>query len=149
MIYDELRHAGGQKSIDDIKNDIWSLNALLQTDRTHIDPAPLLKEAILPVKYPDGGSALRNIDAVFAVGDDRQLCGRLQAYINLLDYDFEEIRLLKPFIRWAKLEERYLSQSVREFTRVSPQATRRPITEDKYEVNRKAYAILRQVLIIS
>ncbi|KAK7222154.1 hypothetical protein V2G26_010157 [Clonostachys chloroleuca] len=143
MMYDELRHAGGQKSIDDIKNDIWSLNALLQTDRTHIDPDPLLREAILPVKYPDGGSALRNIDAVFAVGDDRQLCGRLQAYINLLDYDFEEIRLLKPFIRWAKLEERYLSQSVREFTRVSPSATRRSITGDKYDISRKAYAILR------
>ncbi|CAG9997117.1 unnamed protein product [Clonostachys byssicola] len=143
MLYDELRHAGGQKSIDDIKNHIWSLNTLLQADQTHIDPAPLLREAILPVKYPGGGLALGNIDAVFAVGDDRQLCGRLQAYINLLDYDFEEIRRLKPFICWAKLDERYVSQSVREFTRVSPSATRRPITEEKYDISRKAYAILR------
>ncbi|CAH0025380.1 unnamed protein product [Clonostachys rhizophaga] len=143
MMYDELRHAGGQKSIDDIKNDIWSLNALLQTDRTHIDPVPLLREAIFPVKYPEGGLALRNIDAVFAVGDDRQLCGRLQSHINLLDYDFEDIRRLKPFICWVKLDERYLSQSVREFTRVSSSATRRPITEDKYDISRKAYAILR------
>ncbi|CAH0058483.1 unnamed protein product [Clonostachys solani] len=143
MIYDELRHADGQKSIDDIKNGIWSLNALLQTDRTHIDPIPLLRENIFPVKYPDGSSALGNIDTVFAVGDDRQLCSRLEIYINLLDYGFEEVRRLKPFISWAKLDERYLSQSVREFTRVSSSARRRPITEDKYDISRKAYAILR------
>ncbi|VUC26126.1 unnamed protein product [Clonostachys rosea] len=143
MMYDELRHSNGQKSIDDIKNDIWSLNALLQTDQTHIDPVPLLRANVFPVKYPGGSPVLRSIDTVFVVGDDRRLRARLESRVNLLDYDFKEIRRLKPFIYWAKLDKRYLSQSVREFTRVSPSAMSRPITEDKYDISRKAYAILR------
>jgi hypothetical protein len=142
MVYDELCNVSPQRSVDEIKNIIWSLNALLQTESDRLDPEPLRKAHIFPVRHPDGSVILLSADTEFAIVDRDHLAARFRDRIKLLDYTLEEVRRLKPFLQWANLEQRYLSASVKEITSFQGGPTR-PISMPNRNLNRKAHALLR------
>jgi hypothetical protein len=142
MIYDELCNVSPQRGVDELKNIIWSLNALLQTELDQLDPEPLRKAHIFPVRYPNGGVSLLSADTEFAIVDRDHLAARFRDRIKLLDYTLEEVRRLKPFLQWANLEQRYLSASVKEITSFQGGPTR-PISLPNRNLNHKAHALLR------
>ncbi|KAF5007724.1 hypothetical protein FDECE_5972 [Fusarium decemcellulare] len=141
MVYDELRQSP-QSSTEEIKVAILSFNGLLQAERTNLDPEPIRKAKIFPVRYPNGTVVLSSVDVDFAIGDRDKLKAKFQDKISLLDFDLEDIRRLKSFFEWAGLQERYLSNSVRERTSI-PNDSGRPISSRNRDLKRKAYYIAR------
>ncbi|KAI8670009.1 hypothetical protein NCS56_00804700 [Fusarium sp. Ph1] len=141
IVYDELRQSP-RSSTDEIKVAILSLNGLLQTERTHLDPEPIRKAKIFPVRYPNGTVVLSSVGADFAIGDRDKLKVRFQDKISLLDFGLEDVRRLKPLFEWASLQDRYLSHSVKERTSVST-SLGRPISSRNRDLKRKAYYIAR------
>ncbi|EEY19489.1 conserved hypothetical protein [Verticillium alfalfae VaMs.102] len=142
MVYDELLQTDAQASIDDVKATLWSLNALLQTEKELPDPVPLHRIPIFPVKYASGNLTLRTIGAGFAIVDNESLADKFRSRIKLLDFSREEVLRLKPFIRWVGLANNYLSAAVRESTSVA-EADSRPVSTPIHDIKRKAHAISR------
>ncbi|KAJ3546237.1 hypothetical protein NM208_g2100 [Fusarium decemcellulare] len=141
MVYDELRQSP-QSSREEVKVAILSFNRLLQAERTNLDPEPIRKAKIFPVRYPNGSVILDSVDVEFAIGDRDKLKANFQDKISLLDFDLGDVRRLKPFFEWAGLQERYLSNSVRERTSISSELGR-PISSPNRDLKRKAYYIAR------
>ncbi|KAF4468849.1 ATPase-like ATP-binding domain [Fusarium albosuccineum] len=141
MVYDELRQSP-QSSMEEIKVAILSFNGLLQAERTNLDPQPIRKAKIFPVRFPKGSIILSSVDVDFAIGDRDKLKAKFQDKINLLDFDLEDIRRLKSFFEWAGLQERYLSNSVRERTSI-PIDLGCPISSRNRDLKRKAYYVAR------
>lgn len=142
MVYDELLEAGPQASISDVKAKIWSLNALLQTEPSDIDPDALKQACVLPVINPDGTKSLVTASADFAIGDRDYLSKKFQYRIKLLDYSLKDIRHLRNFFEWARLGHHYLSVAIREFTSVSGE-TQPLIPRRDRDLKRVAYGLLR------
>lgn len=142
MVYDELRQSSRQKGIDEIKGAIFVMNDLLESKSTSLDPGPVLKAEIFPLEYPKGSPVLRSIDTDFAIGDRTSLKERFRGKITLLDFDLEEVCHLRPFFEWAGLQNRYLSNMVREETHASDDSGR-PVRSESRDLKRKAYYILR------
>ena len=141
MVYDELRQSH-QSSTEDIKVAILSLNGLLQTESTFLDPEPIREARIFPVRYPNGSVTLRSADVDFAIGDRAKLKTMFHDKINLLDFEMEDVQLLKPLIEWLKFQDRYLSNSVEESTSIFS-SSGRPISRPDRDLKRKAYYIAR------
>ncbi|KAM5345808.1 hypothetical protein ACJ41O_011669 [Fusarium nematophilum] len=141
MVYDELRQSP-QSSTDEIKVAILSLNGLLQAERTLLDPEPIRKAKIFPVRYPNGTVVLSSVGVDFAIGDRDKLRTKFQDKISLLDFDLEDVRRLKPFFEWTSLQDRYLSNSVTERTSISSDPGR-PISSRNRDLKCKAYYIAR------
>lgn len=142
MVYDELQQDTHTSSVEDVKTAIFSFNSQLQTDRTTLDPAPVLKNKIFPVKYPNGTVELRSIDTEFAIGDRDYLTTKFQHKVSMLDFDLEDVRRLTPFLEWARLQNRYLSNCVKEISTIS-EGAERPVSSSNRDLKRKAYYILR------
>ncbi|KAM7185751.1 hypothetical protein V8F20_011688 [Naviculisporaceae sp. PSN 640] len=150
IVYDDLVESRPQRprTVNDIKNTIWSFNSLIQTEpdmRRQLDPEPVLKASVFPVRYPgDGGKRLVSAkDVEFAIVDREHLAGRFEGRIKFLDYDLAEVRRLQPFLEWCNLGHRYISRSVKEITSVSSGQTGRSISNSHRDIKRKAHAILR------
>lgn len=144
MVYDELRQSL-QSSTEEVKVAILSFNGLLQTEPSHLDPKPIRKAKIFPVRYSNGTVVLSSMDVGFAIGDRDKLKTQFQDKISLLDFDLEDVCRLKPFFEWVGLQNRYLSTSVRESTSISSDSGR-PISSRNRDLKRKAYHIARYVL---
>ncbi|KAM0280907.1 hypothetical protein ACHAQH_003796 [Verticillium albo-atrum] len=142
MVYDELLQTNAQAPIDDVKATLWSLNALLKTERELPDPEPLFRIPVLPVQYTSGNTALRKIGTDFAIVDNESLADKFRSRIKLLDFRREEVLRLKPFLEWVGLTNRYLLATVRESTSVA-EADSRPISNPNHDIKRKAHAISR------
>jgi hypothetical protein len=144
MVFDELTQPAPRKTTDEVKSTIWSFNELLQTEPTFLDPTPLLKACVFPIRYANGTVTLSSATTEFAIADREYLDLRFRGLIKLLDYSMEDVRHLKPFFEWANLTHRYLSIAVRETTFVEHGKTR-PITAPNRDLKRKAHALLRYV----
>lgn len=142
MVYDELLQAGPQASPSDVKAKIWSLNALLETESSYIDPDALKQAHVLPVINPDGTKSLVTASAEFAIGDRDYLTKKFQYRIKLLDYSLKDINRLRKFFEWAKLGHRYLSVAIREFTSVCGE-TEPLIPRRDRDLKLVAYGLLR------
>lgn len=145
MVYDELRQSSGN-NIEETKGAILSLNGLLQTETTRLDPEPIRQAKVFPVRYPTGTIVLSSVSADFAIGDREKLNTMFRDKITLLDFDMEEIRRLGPLIEWLKLQDRYLSNSVEEDSFIVGDL-KNPISTPNRDLKRKAYHITRYVLI--
>lgn len=143
MLYDELIQPSPQKDRNDLKDAILSFSSLLQTEPTLLDPQPILDVDNFPVRYCNGEVALRSAKVDFAIPDRDPLRNVFQDKITMLDFNLEDVRRLKPFFEWTKLEGRYLSNCVIEGTSVSKIG--RPILMEQRDLKRKAYYILRYV----
>ncbi|KAH6874355.1 hypothetical protein B0T10DRAFT_205754 [Thelonectria olida] len=141
MVYDELRQSP-QRSKDEIKVAILLFNGLLQTEPAYLNPEPIREAKIFPVRYPNGTVVLSSVDVDFAIGDRDKLKAKFQDQISLLDFDLEDTHRLKPFFKWASLQNRYLSNSVKERTSISGGSSR-PISSSNRDLKRKAYYIAR------
>lgn len=144
MVYDELRQSPPSNT-EVIKAAILSLNGLLQTESTPLDPEPIRQAKIFPVRYPTGTVALSSVSVDFAIGDRDKLKKMFCDKISLLDFDMEDVRALRPLIEWLRLQDRYLSNSVEEATSISND-TGRPISIPNRDLKCKAYHIARYVL---
>jgi hypothetical protein len=142
MLHNELLQAKPHNTVAELKIMIWSFNALLQTDKTSLDPELLLKAKVFPVRHPNGDTALSSARTDFAIGDREYLVARFEGKIKILDYTVEEVRHLKPFLEWTKLTTRLLSVTVQESSTVSP-GVQQSIGAPKRDLKRKAYALLR------
>lgn len=143
MLYDELIQPSPQKDRNGLKDAILSFSSLLQTEPILLDPQPILEVDNFPVRYCNGEVALRSAKVDFAIPDRDPLRNVFQDRITMLDFNLEEIRRLKPFFEWTKLEGRYLSNCVLEGTSVS-KIGRSTLVEQR-DLKRKAYYILRYV----
>ncbi|KAH7166472.1 hypothetical protein EDB81DRAFT_713041 [Dactylonectria macrodidyma] len=141
MVYDELRQSP-ESSVDDIKTAILLLNGFLDTEPTRLDPEPIRRAKIFPVRYPNGTVALTSVDVDFAIGDRNRLKAKFQDQISLLDFGLDDVRLLKPAFEWLSLQDRYLSNAVTETTSISSNPGR-PISSRNRDLKRKAYYITR------
>lgn len=142
MVYDELVQQNPSRTTEQVKGNIWSLNELLQTEPTPLDPAPLLEAGILPIRYANGTVTLSSAKTEFAIADREYLHQRFRGLIKLLDYSMEDVRQLKPFFEWTKLTQRYLSSSARETTSFE-RGKIRPVTTPNRDLKKKAYALMR------
>ncbi|PNP45552.1 hypothetical protein TGAMA5MH_02775 [Trichoderma gamsii] len=118
-----------------------SLSSRLHTSSTPLDPQPILDANIFPVRYCNGEVVLRSAKVDFAIPDRDYLSAMFKEKITMLDFELEDIRRLKPFFEWTKLQGRYLSSCVVEGTSVSD--TGRPISEESRDLKLRAYYILR------
>ncbi|KAF5589156.1 ATPase-like ATP-binding domain-containing protein [Fusarium pseudocircinatum] len=141
MVYDELRQSSGTNT-EETKVAVLSLNGLLQTDTTRLDPEPIRQAKVFPVRYPTGTVVLSSVSVDFAIGDRDKLKTMFRDKVALLDFEMDEIRRLRPLIEWLGLQDRYLSNSVEESTFICSDSER-PISTPNRDLKRKAYHIAR------
>ncbi|KAF5659023.1 hypothetical protein FHETE_9651 [Fusarium heterosporum] len=141
MVYDELRQSSGNNT-EEMKVALLSLNGLLQTETTRLDPEPIRQAKVFPVRYPTGTVVLSSVSVDFAIGDRDKLKTMFCDKIALLDFGMEDVRRLRPSIDWLRLQDRYLSNSVEESTFISSESER-PISTPNRDLKRKAYHIVR------
>ncbi|KAF5538359.1 ATPase-like ATP-binding domain-containing protein [Fusarium mexicanum] len=141
MVYDELRQSSG-KNTEETKVAVLSLNGLLQTEMTRLDPEPIRQAKVFPIRYPTGTVVLSSVSVDFAIGDRDKLKMMFRDKVALLDFEMDEVRRLRPLIEWLRLQDRYLSNSVEESTFICSDSER-PISTPNRDLKRKAYHIAR------
>ncbi|KAF5680457.1 hypothetical protein FDENT_8396 [Fusarium denticulatum] len=141
MVYDELRQSSGTNT-EETKVAVLSLNGLLQTETTRLDPEPIRQAKVFPVRYPNGTVVLSSVSVDFAIGDRDKLKTMFRDKVALLDFEMDEVRRLRPLIEWLGLQDRYLSNSVEESTFICSDSER-PISTPNRDLKRKAYHIAR------
>lgn len=141
MVYDELLQEPASNQ-EEIRVTMLSLINFLRSARTLLDPHPIRNAKIFPVKYGDNETVLRSVSADFAIADRAHLKKRFGGQIALLDFDMEDVRHLGPFFTWVGLDDRYLSNSVKEITSVAPMSGS-SIRIQNRDLCLKAYYILR------
>lgn len=145
MLYDKLSNPRLDISLDELKGDLLELSALLaQEDRDSVDISRMCQNRIFPVRRPDREIVLLTGDEHFAIIDRAPLAASFRDKALLLDFTLEQVRGLEYFIRWAGLDDRYLSVSVREIA-VPDRTSLRPISEPERQIRKKAGALLRYV----
>lgn len=145
MVYDELLSLSPQDTtVAEFKTQIWSFNSLLKTETLGEGQTPplLLEKPILPIRYPGGQVCLRAANTQFAVVDHKSLGDRFHDKVKTLDFHDREVRKLKPFLRWAGLEDRYISCKVKETTNLGS-GDNFPVSEPRYNIRKKAHGLLR------
>jgi hypothetical protein len=135
LAYQQLVEVGSTvPTIAYAKNLLWSLAALLAADNesrpSFGDEASLCR--VFPVKLPDGSTRLLSAIDNFAIVDRQHYALYLKDKIKVLDFSMDEVRRLKPFIKWTGLTDRYLSRLVAERTVVEDDlcAMDRPLTRN-------------------
>ncbi|KAL1877359.1 hypothetical protein VTK73DRAFT_8654 [Phialemonium thermophilum] len=130
--------------VAEIKQTILEFNSFLaKDDGDEYDPAPVLENEIFPVRSPPSGRVcLQKGTTGFALLDRKRLGDDFAGLAKFLDFSMDEIRTLGPFVRWAGLEERYLSRAVKEITSADYESTR-PISSPSRDVKQKAHALVR------
>ncbi|KAM0213029.1 hypothetical protein ACHAQD_009471 [Fusarium lateritium] len=138
--YDELKESS-QRSVKATKAIIMQFSDFLRTTTVLLDPEPIRKSKIFPVKGPEGTVSLCSIDADFAIRDTL-FDGDWLGHLAVLDFDLKETRHLKLFFSWLGIEDRYLSRCIEEQTSI-PNIVGSPISSGPRYFKRKFYHILR------
>jgi hypothetical protein len=143
MVYDKLM--GPDLSVEETKQTLETFNSLLLASKSdEFDPIPILEKKVFPVRFPTGDVRLLTGSDGFALLDRKSLGDDFADQANFLDFSIDEIRSLQPLIKWASLEERYLSKAVKEISSADAHSTR-PISSPYREIKLKAHALLRSV----
>jgi hypothetical protein len=141
MVYEKL--IGARLSLEEAKQTIETFNSLLLVSKDiDLDPTPVLQKEVFPIRFPDGDVKLLKGSESFALLDRKSLGDDFLNKAKFLDFSIEETRALHSFIKWSRLEDRYLSQSIREISSANEDSTR-PISSPDREIKRKARALLR------
>jgi hypothetical protein len=147
MVYDKLMGPG--LSVEDMKQTLETFNSLLSVGKgTEFDPIPVLQKSVFPVRFSNGDVKFLTGDDGFALLDRKSLSEDFKDQAKFLDFSLDEIRTLQPLIKWARLEERYLSKAVKEISSVDSNSTQR-ISSSYREIKRKARALMRLVALQS
>jgi len=143
MVYDKL--IGPDLSVEESKQTLETFNSLLLvSEGDEFDPFPVLEKEVFPVRYPNGDVMLRTGSDDFALLDRKSLGDDFGDQAKFLDFNIDEIRALQPLIKWASLEEKYLSKRVKEISSADADSTR-TISSPYREIKLKADALLRSV----
>ncbi|KAI9038751.1 uncharacterized protein KD926_010486 [Aspergillus affinis] len=142
MVHDKLVEQGrGQTSINEVKDTIWLLNSYLQGEEEPPSPTQALASKVFPVRYPDGIVSLCSSVVEFTIFDRKHLSHYFSDQVKSLDFELNEFPRLAPFLRWARLEARYLSSSVKEISAHSGESHR--LTSPGRNIAQKAHGLLR------
>lgn len=149
MAIDELKDAGGREAVSviDVKTSIWTVNSLLSVESDPPKPGRLLKYSIFPVKFPNGSTHCRSLEVDFFVADREILWKSLFRQVKFLDFTFEEVVQLAPFLEWVGLDKKYLSRCARESTSFDG-SDDAPLLNADRQIRNRAYALLRLVISI-
>ncbi|KAI9372834.1 hypothetical protein BJX61DRAFT_542344 [Aspergillus egyptiacus] len=142
MVHDKLVEQGrGPTSVNEVKETIWLLNSYLQGEEEPPSPRKLLASKVFPVKYRDGIVRLCSSAVEFSIIDRKHLSHFFSDHVKALDFGLNEVLRLAPFLRWARLEARYLSASVKEISAHSGESHR--LTSPGRNIAQKAHGLLR------
>lgn len=149
MVYDELQGVDRQTAtVQQVKSLFWTMNAFPSTETPKGTPERILKRPVFPVMYPSGDVHLVTIDTEFAIVDRRPLEVKFRDRIKLLDFTLNEVHELDPFLDWAKLKSRFLSNITKEISVVNPVSTC-PVSNSTRNIKRKAHALTRYLFLFS
>ncbi|KAM0437910.1 hypothetical protein ACHAPT_002275 [Fusarium lateritium] len=79
-----------------------------------LDKEKFLRSLVFPIATPDGDVLLGTSTMEFSIADRTYLKDAFSGKLNLLDFDPKTVWMLDNLLRWAGLENRYLSRSVEE-----------------------------------
>lgn len=143
MVYDDLKRKAEsvEASVDQIKQNLRVFNTFLVGTTERLDPEPILKGSLFPVRFLDGHIELCSAETEFAIVDRKHLGDLFDKKAKLLDFSLTEVNELKPFFHWTGLESRYLSAVVKEVTAADlpPQGQQSP----KHPFKTRAHALSR------
>lgn len=143
MAVDELKEVGNSDtaSLEQLRESIWTVNSLLPTESTLPSSKNIVRNRIFPIRNA-GGSVMRgSIATSFFVVDREQLGELFAPKVKLLDFTLEDVVRLRAFFDWTGLDNRYLSNCVKETTSVSRESV--PVLDPNRQVRNRAHAILR------
>jgi hypothetical protein len=143
MVFDKLKEQGaGQSSVEEVKESISVLNSFLQSEKKPPSPKRLLERRVFPVRYPNGGVELCTSETAFSIADRKHLQDLFSNMAKFLDFGTNDVPPLEPFFKWAGLENRYLSRSVKEISTLCG-APDRAISNPDRDIRRRAHGLLR------
>lgn len=145
MAISELAEEARKSSttVSEIKESIWAVNSLLLAT-SNMDTVDQLDPnlSVFPVRFPSGGSMRLASPREFFVVDREPLRKAFEGKVKFLDFNLKEVGQLSSFLKWARLDDRYLSRQVQEYTSfVGGGATAAPHREERLQT--RAYALLR------
>lgn len=145
MAIDELKEAGGRQpiSVEEVKASLLTVNSLLCSESDAQQPE-IMESNIFPVRYPESGVRCVSAQTQFFIFDRESLRSSFEDHVKFLDFSLEEIVKLRPFLSWARVEDRYISRCVREFTSIQDSGTH-PMSKHGHEFRHRAHALLRYV----
>ncbi|KAJ4190313.1 hypothetical protein NW755_005455 [Fusarium falciforme] len=144
LVYSELDRLGSFSNTtrDQVEPNIWILNSYISAGSQPPDPKTLLGRRILPVRYPDGHIQLEKATTEFAIVDRTHLGDVFKPMAKTLDFDLDQVRRLGPTLIWLGLGARYLSEAVRELSRVQG-ASKEPLSTPARSIKPRAHALYR------
>ena len=150
MAIEELKGASGQASTStaQLKESIWTVNSLLTAELKPPSSQDIAKHPIFPVRHPNGSVRHVSAETEFFVVDRLQLRQAFESKAELLDFLLEDLVRLRPFLNWMDLEDRYLSNRVKEITSFHGEGASLSRNENRQVWNR-AHALLRCVFVLS
>lgn len=127
-------------SILQVKDMLWEMNSY-EPSTSDVD---ILKPlSFLPIKEATGELRLHNVKDVFVLFDRQGHTETFQGKVASLDFDIEEIRLLRPIIDVLGLASRYTS-NLAEMESCAPDAILAPSLSK--DLRSRAYAIFRYLI---
>ncbi|KAI1651515.1 uncharacterized protein F4817DRAFT_356018 [Daldinia loculata] len=143
IIYNELLELDPEEATTEhVKDLLWTFNSYIELEHFDTSPEKLLERRILPVRDAGGNIALHSAETGFGIIDRKKLGDIFYDKVKILDFTVNEIVRLKPLIKWAGLEDRYLSRLVQE-TSVLDSGLKMPISDPIQDIRKKAYELLR------
>ncbi|KAI1137757.1 hypothetical protein F5Y05DRAFT_386264 [Hypoxylon sp. FL0543] len=143
VVYNELLELKQEDAtVEHVRELLWTLNSQLELDAPQGSAEALLKLPILPVREIGGRVNLQSFDTEFAIIDRKPLGEIFGHRVKALDFNTNEVCQLRPFIKWAGLEHRYISRLVRETSGLNS-GVKVPASDPMQDISKKAYALLR------
>lgn len=148
LVYDELLALGDKQgtieTVQHVKRQLLAFSSLLQEETLSQAPAPapLLEKAILPIRQANGNVLLLPASTAFTIVDRAGSMAQFRNLFKTLDFTMQEVHDLELFIRWADLQNRYLSQMVEEVPHLGSGDKFR-VSEPRYDLRKKAHGLVR------
>lgn len=148
MVYDELVLLGSSSdtSAIDVRDPIMSLNSfLMDTELVNWPKATnLMRAKILPIRAPNQIVSLASAETDFVIVDRTHLGEIFAAQVKTLDFSFDDVRRLDPFIQFLGQSRKRLSETIREITTVD-ESEKQPLHSRQRQIGPKAHALYRYV----
>ncbi|KAI0850576.1 hypothetical protein F5Y00DRAFT_232702 [Daldinia vernicosa] len=143
IVHNELLELKPEEATTErVKDLLWTFNSQIELKDFNTSPEKLLERRILPVRDVGGNVALHSAETGFGIIDRKKLGDAFYDKVKILDFTVNDVVKLKPLIKWAGLEDRYLSRLVQETSGLDS-GLKTPISDPIQDIRRKAYGLLR------
>ena len=149
MLVKELKTVSKSSgSVDKVKSLIWQINSM---DPSAEDLRSIYNSAIFPVKVGNGSTQLQRRREDFVIVDREKLANGFKSpgvsgAMAILDFmKIEDVHKLRPFLAALDVEDRYLSNMVKEITFLTGDAYTSSGHDEVLtaSIRRRAYALFR------